>query len=435
MSAKKLISLCGIFLLGVLVLGFARGVQPSAAAPPDLGNPGWVQTDQMLAPPLDAFIHIWTGDGVDNLGPAVAYNHLHDEYLVVWENDRGATRDIYARRVSGGGELLSFFTIVSNASYWNWLPDVAYNPVLDEYLVVYTFNDPMTDNDIWGRRVAWDGSSMSTEIPIVTDAGSQWYPAVAYNNQNDEYLVVYENDWGSGLRDIAAQRVDADGMLLSWRNIASDPNTVRRLPDVTYNATQNEYLIAYTYDFPTDGDIRGKIASANLGTLGAEIMIVDNTNNQDGVSLAAGPNEYLAVWEDGPQMSTERTVFSRRVTAAGGLEPFIPIAVHSGEACVEPAVAYSPVFGYMITWRYVPAPGIWDVYARYVNAGQDTVSSDEFAIDDDITSQKSPAIACASSGDCLIVEEDNSSMTGPVDSEIRGRIVSPYPAFIPLIRK
>lgn len=388
-----------------------------------------------LAPPLEDFIHIWTGDGVDNLAPAVAYNSLHDEYLVVWENDRGATHDIYARRVSGDGQVLSWFTIVSNANYWNWLPDVAYNPVADEYLVVYTYNSVSTGNDIWGRRVAWNGSSMSTEIPIAVDAGSQWYPAVDYNSQNDEYLVVYENDWGGGLRDIAAQRVDADGALLSWRNIASDPNTVRRLPDVAYNAAQNEYLIAYTYDFPTDGDIWGKVASANLGTLGAEIFIVDNTNNQDGVSLAAGPNEYLAVWEDGPQTATERTIYSRRVSATGALSPLIPIATHTGEFCIEPAVAYSPIFGYLITWRYVPTTGVWDLYGRYVNAGQDLVSSDEFVIDDDPHAQKSPALDCSTAGDCLVVEEDNSSMTGPVDYEIRGRLVRPFQVFIPVISK
>ncbi|MFQ6000499.1 MAG: hypothetical protein ACE5LG_02390, partial [Anaerolineae bacterium] len=106
-------------LFGILGVGLA---QPSAQGkdPPVLGG-------QLApaAPLLSPFINIWTGDAIDNLNPAVAYNSLHDEYLVVWENDRGATRDIYARRVGSDGTVKSWFSVVSNANKWNWLPDVA----------------------------------------------------------------------------------------------------------------------------------------------------------------------------------------------------------------------------------------------------------------------------------------------------------------------
>ena len=43
--------------------------------------------------------------------PAVAYNPLHKEYLVVWHNNWGGGRDIYAQRINSRGELLSWFSI------------------------------------------------------------------------------------------------------------------------------------------------------------------------------------------------------------------------------------------------------------------------------------------------------------------------------------
>jgi len=413
------------------------GTDGGPATPIPVPPKGWVTEQEnvgqglatALAPPLGPFIDVWIDD-VSNYNPAVAYNSQHGEYLVVWENDRGATRDIYARRVAGDGTLKSSFTIVSNANKWNYLPDVAYNPVRDEYLVVYTYQASTSDYDIWARRVKWDGSWMSAEFSVNLESAKQWYPAVAYNSQNDEYLVVYENYWSDILRDIAAQRIDADGTLLSWCNIATAANTVRRLPDVAYNVTRNEYLIAYTYQYSlSDGDIYGKIASANLGTLGSEMHIADTTFDQDAVALAAGPNEYLAVWGDGPS-STHRTVYGRRVTGAGALQSDFAIADHSNQACVEVAAGYGPVYGYLVAWRFIVSSSDWNVYGRYVKAGQNSAWESEFAIDATAYLQRSPALACNLRGDCLVVEEDN---WPSADYEIRGRLALARHAYLPLV--
>ena len=383
----------------------------------------------MQSPPLGPFINI-QDDTVDNFNPAMAYNSEHDEYLVVWEQHiHGGEVAIYGQRVGGDGSLKGgTITVIRDTNKWNWLPDVAYSPTQDKYLVVYAYEHSSTDYDIYARPVSWNGVP-GTEFAIDSDGDKDWYPAVAYNSTNDEFLVVYEKYISGTRRDIEAQRVRAsDWSLLSWRNIAGGTNQVRRLPDVAYNATSNEYLIAYTYQHATNGDIWGKVASHNMGTLSSEIYIVPNTNDQDGVALAAGPNEYLAVWADGPS-ATHRTIYGRRVTGTGTLHPYIPIADHSGQACVEPDVAYGPVYGYLVAWRYIPSTGVWDVYGRYVKPGQNSAWGSEFAIDDGADSQKSPALACDLFGDCLVVEEDN---WPGADYEIRGRLVMAYHVYLPL---
>lgn len=427
---KKTYILTSIVALGLLAMLLATAVTGLAqfASTPK-------RTNVAQTPPLSSvFIDIWV-DEIDNLNPAVAYNSRHNEYLVVWENDRGATRDIYAARVTPDGIVKSTFTIVSNANRWNWLPDVAYSPVQDEYLVVYAYKVSTVDYDIWARRVRWNGSWMSGEIPVNRESGKQWYPAVAYNSHDDEYLVVYENYWSDTLRDIAAQRIKAaDGSLLSWRNIASAANTIRRLPDVAYNATRNEYLIAYTYqsNSTANGHIFGKITSANMGDLSSEIQVVYNTYDQDGVALAAGPDEYFAVWQDGPSPS-HRTIYGRRLSATGVPHPFVPIADHAGKVCTEVAVAYGPVYGYLINWRYVLTASDNNIYGRYVRAGQNTAAGSEFIIDDTSQIQRSPAVACATTGDCLVVEEDN--WPGGGDFEIRGRFVWTWRLYLPYLQR
>ena len=127
--------------------------------PAELVQAGTSSPDISLGP----FINIWLDD-VDNYQPAVAYNSRHDEYMVVWYNDRGPTRDIYARRIDTNGTLLSSFTVTHNANFWNYDPDIAYNPLQDEYLVVWTYESILTGDDIWARRVAWDGSWMNMMV-------------------------------------------------------------------------------------------------------------------------------------------------------------------------------------------------------------------------------------------------------------------------------
>ncbi|MBN1535794.1 MAG: hypothetical protein JW908_03600 [Anaerolineales bacterium] len=441
MNAKQIMI---TLLTGVVML--TAGSRTSFAAPPtetpvppEETKPsqpaGVTEEAAALAPPLSLFINIMV-DGVDNYNPAVAYNSVHDEYLVVFENDRGATRDIYAQRVAGDGTLKSWFTIVSNANKWNYLPDVAYNPIQDEYLIVYTYQINTTDYDIWARRVKWNGADLGLpayqEFLINGDSDKQWYPSVAYNSQNDEYLVVYENYWSSTMRDIAAQRVagasgggTGGGQLLSWRNIATGTNQVRRLPDVAYNATRNEYFITYTYqNSATNGDIYGKITSANMGTLSSEKSICADSFDQNAVSVAAGTDEYLVVWEDGTSGSTDYDIYARRVSGDGSLPgPSGGFSIDSTgtDTRAEPNVAYGYVNEYLVTWRYVSGGGTGDdVYGRFVKPGQDAPWGNQFYIDTGPYSQRAPAVACGFFDDCLVVEEDN---WPGADYEIRGRFV------------
>jgi hypothetical protein len=424
-----------VALFGVAGGGLTRPVNADDAGPGE-GFGGAVT----LAPQLGSFIDIWVDD-VENYTPAVAYNSNHDEYLVVWENYRPATatRDIYAQRVGSDGSLKSWFCVVHASGSENWQPDVSYSPTQDEYLIVYTYEVNANDYDLWARRVSWNGSSIYSEFAINQDADYQLNPSVAYNSQDDEYLVVYENWWSGGMHDIDARRVRAsDGTPLgnaSGVNIATGAGELRSAPDVAYNAARNEYLIAYTYQSgPTaDGDIYGKVASANLGTLSGEIQILWNANLQNSVAVTAGPDEYLAVWQDGPS-STYRTIYSRRVSGTGTTpDPSFVIADHSN-VLAEPAVGYGSGYGYLVTWAFDTGSAVYDVYGRYVMPGQSSAAGNEFTIDGTAHSQEEPAVACAPSGDCLVVEEDNyESPATAGDYEIRGRFVEPYNVYLPLI--
>ena len=390
-------------------------------------------------PQLSAFINIYMETSVDNHGPAIAYNSLHDEYLVVWTNTRGggATKDIYARRVHGDGTLEpAVFTIVHDTNFLNYEPDVAYSPAHDEYLVVYTYDNPLTDSDIWARRVSWNGGWMSPEFALgrPDKSGRQQHPAVTYNPDADQYLVVWENLWG-GSYDIDSQRVNAsDGSPQPYVNVVAGAG-YRSFPDVAYCPASNFYLVTYTFQpssISDPGDVYGKVAPWDFSYPTPEIHICDDASDQGTAAVAASTEEFLVVWEDATNVSTTE-IYARRLAADGtpqGPGGGFWITGAPNRLDTAPAVAYGRGYGYLIAWQRYMGGSDANVYGRYAMPGWDSGVDDEFALDDDIKLQIEPAVACNTLGDCLMAEDDNDSIGG--DFEIRGRLAWNYHVFLPL---
>ena len=390
----------------------------------------------IAAPPMSDFIEIRIDDR-ENQSPSVAYNDRLNEYLVVWEEHiHGGEVAIYGRRVAGNGSPMGpAFAVwhVQNEQH-SW-PDVAYCPKSGNYLVVWSYKHSATDTDIHGRLIGGSGQP-GNHLAIDGGLDRDGYPAVACSTQADEFLVVFEKYIGTTRRDIEAWRVGAsNGSLETWRNIAGGANQVRRLPDVAYNRARNEYLIAYTFQAsPTaGGDIVGRRSSFNMGWLSSEFYISPTGYPpQDGVALAGGPDEYMAVWDE-DHGATTYSIWGRRVRGDGGLESFIQVAHDTGQKHVEPAVAFGDGGHYLVPWRHIAgAHPAWDIYGRMVSPSSNAPDGVQFPIDAWPSAQKVPAVACAPSGPCLVAYEDE--WPGP-DYEIRGRLVGHARAFLPLLKR
>ena len=387
-------------------------------------------------------------DSKENHQPAVAYSGDRAEYLVVWTTHQDTfTWDIWARRVGSDGIVKgpSEFCVATSEAKKRSEPAVAYNPVRDEYLIVYTYEFGASDYDIKATVVSGDLSWKTSEYSIYSPLGIQWTPQVAYNSEDDEYLVVWGNVWGDGRHDIYAQRLQGDGSLLPGpATIATDATELRSIPDVAYNAARNEYLIAYNYSpssISTESNIYGKVASANLGEMSpSEIHICDNTRDQGSLAVAAGPDEYLVAWTDENTTTTQYDVFARRLSGDGGtpLGPSdgFPIAQFPSGSSYLPDVDYGRIYEYMVTWHSDQPSWLDEVYGNYVLSGRDEVSGLPFGVNGGMgSSQCNPAVACTPIGECLVVSEDN--LDWPTwtqkDYEIRGSFILPWRVYVPIV--
>lgn len=427
------------------MMAVERGAEPQAggqahAMPPAPGSlPPAAASNETpcfrLSPLSEAHIDtgdIWMGD--------VAYNHHHDEYLAVWSLAQNTqTHEIWAARFGPDGEPRGKFKVAGQQGTYLDGPAVAYSPAQDQYLVAYNLSPwGSADEDIYAKRLSWDGSWKSNQFLIRDEVDAQWSPRVAYNEAHDEYLVVYWNWWAGGHQDIAAQRVRAsDGALLSWRNLASGPNEKRSRPHVAYNTARDEYLVVYDYVKGTSMQIRGTRFNHHMGTVYPEIAISDKTNYPSDARVAAGPNEYLVLWTT-YTAGMDRDVRGRRVSGKG-----IPQGPAAGfniaGAGTEDGyryqdLAFSERLGYLVAMEYEPPGSRTDIVARFVMPEQDAATGELLPLFQFPELQYSPQVACAPQGHCLIVERDTWDPDELYRWAIRGRVLSACPrVFLPLV--
>jgi len=220
--------------------------------------------------------------------PSVAYNWKHDEYLVVWFNTWGVNRDIYAQRVTGQGELLSWFAVGPTAPLYPYLndritPSVAYDPVNDRYLVVWAYDSSGNGSnwDIHGVFVNWDGPMPGLHQFFICDWPTQQdMPKVAYSRAEEEFMIVWFTEHPSVPAYISGRRMKAsDGTFISTGSdfTISHPAQARVRPEIAYNLAHNEYLVVYDNMqdvFGTPGGIRRLIFTPSLLMATALLMAV-----------------------------------------------------------------------------------------------------------------------------------------------------------------
>ena len=253
--------------------------------------------------------------------PSVAYNWKHREYLVVWHNTWGAQRDIYAQRVNHRGELLSWFTIVSNSND-NAQPSVAYDPVNDHYLVVWVYdvNGDGSDWDIWGRFIPWQGPDAGfAEFPICTWNTTQWNPKIAYGRAMEEFMITWSNEYSGGVLPmyVSAVRIDAGaGTVGNPWTIDNHATEHRFNPDITYNLSRNEYLVVWETE---GGDILGQRMAGDGTALGGGNFGIagwPGSEERPAVSACSASDTYYVAWQS-YQGPNNYDVYGRFVSGDG----------------------------------------------------------------------------------------------------------------------
>jgi hypothetical protein len=314
------------------------------------GEPSAVAVTLPTAP--DFYIQDWSSPAMNEMHPDVAYNPVDDEYLVVfdWDFHGGGDRDVMYVLVHPDGYAGPMpLEVAEDPAFDDAHPAVAYNPDDGNYLVVWERSDATAVPQIFGAII-----TETAGVPFYIAVGNAPHrsPDVAYSSVAGRYLVVWE-DHGVGWimpPDIRGASYDGTGADLQSIHIAPEPNvgtSLQARPAVTAHATLPRWLVTWEdsrTEVTTGIDIYGQqvaFAASVLSLYGGQVAIGAQAGNAQAPDVAWG----AAGPGEGEYLtvwSEGGWVFARRVGADSTLlGGLITVSNYVGSEKLEPAVVYA----------------------------------------------------------------------------------------------
>jgi len=329
-------------VIGVLACWLAVGV--SGAAP------------QSPVRIYDAGSHVLTLDSRQERVlklPRAAFNTVDGSFLAVWEYHYAATDwDINGRVLDATGQPLGeAFGIAWGGTIMQEEADVAYNPVTNEFLVVYALS-PGNWN-VSACLVAGDGMPGGF-IHVADTSFSELSPRVACDPIMAQYLVVYEREhmldkvvW----REVWGQRLMSNGTRVGSPFMLSAPGTHSEGCSVA--CAGGQFLVVWQEEQPDGrGRIRSRIIQCGAPSkTTVTVSELDEEQRTASVAYDPGRAEYLVVYEAKPRGAGRWTIEGSRINTLGEPKGSQVIASSADESCTAPDVAYDPADAtYVVVW-------------------------------------------------------------------------------------
>jgi hypothetical protein len=257
------------------------------------------------------------------VSPAVAYDGAN--YLVVWQDGRSGSYDIYGARLTPAGVLLeSLGFVVSQAYGHQESPAVAYDGA--SFLVVWIDgrNGPSYEEDIYGARVTPEGAVLDTQGILITGAaGRQYSPAVAFDGT--DFLAVWE-DWRGSACDVYGARVSPSGRVLDTSGIPiSGAEYGQNSPAIASDGANS--LVVWVDERNYSVEIYGARVTPSgvvLDSLG--IPVTADTNTEYSPAVSFDGVQFCVSWSGSPS-DPESDIYGARVTPGGAvLDHFVMVA-------------------------------------------------------------------------------------------------------------
>ena len=323
---------------------------------------------------------LWTCDGVpvctasDNQeGPKLASDGAGGA-IIAWQDGRsGVGYDIYAGRVDSNGDVqwpangVLLCGVADNQEYPEVSPDGAGGAI-----IVWQDFRSGTTYDVYAQRVDQYGNTKWTVngVAICAAAGHQYYPRIVQDGSGGA-IIAWE-DWRNGIdSDIYAQRVDPDGNVL-W--------TLNGIPVCTATDHQFEQgivpdddggaIVAWEAYNGGEDDIYVQRLDANGNPLWTAngVAVCTAANAQVGPELVLSGNAgAIVTWED---WRIEDDVYAQRISSNGN----IMWAVNGVAVCNAPngqnsvQIASDGARGAVITWQDYSSVTQTDIYAQRIDS-------------------------------------------------------------------
>ncbi len=347
---------------------------------------------------LDSSLQLVTGAGNGQQRAAAAFDG--SEYLLVWEEERaGNDTDIYGARVAADGTLLDpeGFAIASAPGTQRY-PSVAAIP--GTFLV--TWEDlrpgvPFAESAVYVARVTGAGAVLDPAgIPIASASSSTFrMPAVAADGA--AFLVAW-HPAPLEHHSAAAVRFTASGTVLDPAPITVGTHTgINPKLGIAYGG--GEYLMVWADSQSGSSDLYGaRFTSAGVMLDASPFAISTNQYDEADPVVTWAGSAFVVAWQDSREFFNGQDVYATRVSPGGGVLDPDGIAVASGKGWKgSPKIAFDGL-NTIVTWQDDRSGSGWDAYGARIDASGAVLDPGGFAIAADAYSELDPAIASDGTG-------------------------------------
>jgi hypothetical protein len=298
----------------------------------------------------------------DTRFPAAASDATH--FLTVWDWNG----DIYGQLTGGDGENAGDLIAISQAEGTQLQAEVVYNPVSDDYLVAWEDKRYGAPNySLFAQRVSITGTLIGEEIEV-TDPHENlgFFGGVSGAvNQSGETLLVWshtENGY-----DVFGQMLDSSGVLTGSVITLTTASDWQRRPDVAYDDQSDTFLVVWEDERGgSEFDLYAQHLLATGALSGSNYVLVDNSGpDAQNPDISANDNgQFLVVWQQ-ELSGSDTDIYAQRVTASTGAAQgsTIDVGTGSGHDRYPTGIAISST-AYLLAW----SEGSFDTHVRQIDS-------------------------------------------------------------------
>lgn len=384
-----------------LLLGLA-GVRPAVATwPHDASNgnvPLCTATSDQIAP-------ISISDGAGGA-------------IVVWQDLRSGSYDIYAQRISAAGDPLwaADGVLLCTAASHQFLPSVASDGAGGAFIAWHDFRTGALD--IHAQRVSAAGVPQWTTngVALCTAPGDQYFTTIAADGTGGAIVAWQDqrgadfNIYAQSITGAGATRWAANGVALC--SASSDQTVPTMIPDAEGGA-----IVAWQdARSGTSTDIFAqRVSAVGISQWTANgVEITAAVHNQTLPRIASdGAGGGIVTWQD-LRSGTHTDVYAQRVLSVGTISwaaNGVPMCTAANNQ-LGPTIATDGAGGAIVTWRDQRGGATHDIYAqRVTSSGSGAWMSNGVALCVAANEQIAPAIESDGEGGAIVAWQDLRSGT------------------------
>ncbi len=325
--------------------------------------------------------------------PAVAGSESN--YLVVWQDTRADSADVYGTLVDLTGEVLHPYGLsIATGAGSQTQPKVGILGA-STYWVVWT-DTRLGNYDIYGARVSASGALIDADgVRISQAAGTQLSPAIACSTI--DCAVLWRDDRAiPGAYQISCVTVNSSGALQELERTLYSGNA--GAPGVASNGSR--YLAAWSRPAGTSHElVAARVETTCILSSAVTSLATAVDSRSPALTGLAGGADYLVAWQNPTGIMD---VHGRTVTDGMALGLVLPIAV--GKAWEgAPAVA-SHGGEFVAVWEELRS-GVLDIYGRRIGAAGTFIGS-SFAVSSGLGEQRFPSIGASPGSGYFVAWQD-----------------------------